>query len=67
MNVKTVCPPDCQNRSAGCGATCEKFLQHREECKKRYAAQAEQRKIDEIIGKSVKESYGKIRRKVPQY
>ena len=64
--VKTVCPPDCQRRHAGCGATCEDFHKHREECRARYAKQAEQRKIDEITAKSVRESLHKINRKQKQ-
>lgn len=66
MIVKTVCPPDCPSRRAGCGATCEKFLLDFEKKKQRYANQAEQRKIDEITAKSVRESCRKINRKQKQ-
>lgn len=66
MMVKTVCPPDCPSRHAGCGATCEKFLLDYEKKTRRYAKQAEQRKIDEITAKSVRESYQKTNRKQRQ-
>ena len=67
MNLETVCPPDCPARSATCHAFCRKYLAAWEENQRRYAAQAEQRKVDEIIGKSVRESYRKIGRRAPEY
>lgn len=63
MNVKTVCPPDCPGRYPGCGAHCEKFKQHRAEREKRYAANAERRKLDELTEKAVRERMRQMRRK----
>lgn len=66
MIVKTICPQDCQSRHAGCGATCEKFLAYKEEKMRMYARKAEQRKVNEIIAKSVSESYREINKKQPK-
>lgn len=66
MMVKTVCPPDCPSRHAGCGATCEKFLLDYEKKTQRYAKQAEQRKLDELTEKAVRERMRQMRRKQKQ-
>lgn len=63
MNAKTVCPPKCPGRCPGCGANCETFKQHRAECAKRYAANAERRKLDELTEKAVRERMRQMRRK----
>ena len=66
MIVKTICPQDCQSRHAGCGATCEKFLAYKEDKMRMYARKAEQRKVNEIIAKSVSESSRKMNKKQPK-
>jgi len=66
MIVKTICPQDCPNRHAGCGSVCEKFLAYKEDKMRMYARKAEQRKVNEIIAKSVSESYRKMNKKQPK-
>lgn len=45
MATKFICPPDCPGRYPGCGAKCEKFLKHREECAERYKKNLAQNEI----------------------
>lgn len=66
MMVQTCCPPDCSDRSATCHATCEKQKSYWKGKEKEYQEKAEQRKINEITDKAVKESYKKSHRKRPQ-
>ena len=61
--IKTVCPPDCPDRHAGCGATCETFQRHWKEKQARYARKDQQRRINELTDKSVRESLRKINKK----
>lgn len=67
MIVKTACPVVCPRRSPTCHAECESYKAAWEENMRRYAAKAEQRKVNEIIDKSVRESYRKINRKQPEF
>lgn len=67
MTIGTICKPDCPNRSATCHAECEIYLAAWAENKRRYEEMAKQRRLQEIIDRSVRENRRKTGKKTPKY
>lgn len=47
------CKPDCPERSATCHGSCQRYLIRWKALKDAYEAADEQRKIDEVVSRSV--------------
>ena len=64
--MKQPCERDCPDRSAGCGATCEKWQKYVEWRNAQYAERVQQHKDEEIIFdgkvKSIRKNFSRRRK-----
>lgn len=67
MPVITPCPMDCPKRDETCHATCKTYRAAWEANMRRYDEAAKQRRLNDIIDRSVRENRKKTGKKTPKY